>query len=182
MANDTAKTSTINFVPVQGVFTPDAELVTLIGPAGTPFYAEPDPQQSGLHITNSTIDSSPIGATTPSTAVFASGQVIAAPTGATDLANKQYVDYYAAGLSWKEPALAASLGNIASLSGPQTIDSVSLVAGDRVLVKDQDDASENGIYTVQTGAWTYAIGGDVWSEYIGAIIFIVKGSQGGSIV
>lgn len=180
MANETALTSTINFVPVQGVFTPDAELVTLIGPGGTPFYAAPDPDQSGLHITNSTIDSTTIGATTPSTGVFSSGQVIATPTGATDIANKQYVDYYAAGLSWKEPALVATLTNLTSLSGLQTIDSVTLVAGDTVLVKDQSTASQNGIYTASAGAWTRSIGGDVWSEYVGAIIFIVKGSQGGS--
>ena len=56
MSNDTAKTITTNIVPVQGIFTPDAELVTLIGPAGTPFDANINPDQSGLHITNSTID------------------------------------------------------------------------------------------------------------------------------
>jgi hypothetical protein len=184
MANQTALTSTINFVPVQGIFTPDAELVTLIGPAGTPFYAQVDPSQSGLNITNSTINSTTIGATTPSTGVFTNisattGQVSTAPTAATDIANKQYVDYYAAGLSWKMPATAATLANI-TLSGLQTIDGVSLIAGDTVLVKNQSNAAQNGIYVVSAGAWTYSVGGDTWNEYIGAIIFIVKGNQGGS--
>jgi hypothetical protein len=35
--NEVAETSTINIVPVQGIFNEDFELITLIGPAGTPF-------------------------------------------------------------------------------------------------------------------------------------------------
>lgn len=50
---------------------------------------------------------------------------------------------------------AATTANI-TLSGPQTIDGVSVVAGDRVLVKDQTTQSENGIYVVETGAWSFA--------------------------
>jgi hypothetical protein len=93
MANEAAKTQTINIVPVQGIFQPEPtfDLITLIGPAGTPFFAKIDPNQSGLNITNSTINSTTIGATTPSTAAFTSGTVAAAPTAATDIANKQYV-------------------------------------------------------------------------------------------
>ena len=101
MANEAAKTQTINIVPVQGIFQPEPtfDLVTLIGPAGTPFYANINPNQSGLHITNSTIDSTTIGATTPSTATFTSAAVLNAPLAPTDITNKQYVDYLAAGLS-----------------------------------------------------------------------------------
>ena len=47
MANDTAKTNTINIVPVQGIFNEDHSLVTLIGPAGTPFDANIDPNNQG---------------------------------------------------------------------------------------------------------------------------------------
>lgn len=43
-----------------------------------------------------------------------------------------------------------------TLSGTQTIDGVVLVAGDRVLVKDQSTASQNGIYVVSAGAWSRA--------------------------
>lgn len=182
MSNQAAVTSTTNIVPVQGIFqpAPTFDLITLIGPAGTPFYALINPNQSGLHITNSTIDSTTIGATTPSTAAFTSGTVAAAPVGATDLVNKQYVDYFAAGLSWKAPVTAASLTNIASLSGLQTIDGVSLAAGETVLVKNQSTAADNGIYVVSAGAWTRSIGADVWDEFIGAITFVVEGTQGGS--
>jgi len=182
MSNAAAVTSTINIVPVQGIFqpAPTFDLITLIGPAGTPFYASIDPNQSGLNITNSTINSTTIGATTPSTAAFTSGTVVAAPVGATDLVNKQYVDYFAAGLSWKQPANAASTVNIASLSGLQTVDTVSLLAGNTVLVKNQTNAADNGIYLVSSGAWTRSIGADTWDEYVGAIIFIVSGTQADS--
>jgi hypothetical protein len=182
MSNEAAVTSTTNIVPVQGIFqpAPTFDLITLIGPAGTPFYASVNPNQSGLNITNSTINSTTIGATTPSTAAFTSGTVAAAPVGATDLVNKQYVDYFAAGLSWKQPANAASTVNIASLSGLQTVDTVSLVAGNTVLVKNQTNAAENGIYLVSSGAWTRSIGADTWDEYVGAIVFIVSGTQADS--
>ena len=182
MSNEAAVTSTTNIVPVQGIFqpAPTFDLITLIGPAGTPFYASVNPNQSGLNITNSTINSTTIGAITPSTAAFISGTVTATPTGATDLVNKQYVDYFAAGLSWKQPANAASTVNIASLSGLQTVDTVSLVAGNTVLVKNQTNAADNGIYVVSSGAWTRSIGADTWDEYVGAIIFIVSGTQADS--
>ena len=122
MSNDTAKTSTINIVPVQGIFTETAELVTLVGPAGTPFYADIDPNQTGLHITNSTIDSSTIGATTPSTGVFTdiqttTGSIATAPSADTDIVNKAYVDAVAQGLDIKASCLTASTANITTLSG-----------------------------------------------------------------
>ena len=55
--------------------------------------------------------------------------------------------------SWGNP------GNI-TLSGPQTVDGVSCVAGDRVLLKWQTAGAANGIYVVQTGAWTRAADAD----------------------
>lgn len=56
----------------------------------------------------------------------------------------------------KVPVRVATTANI-TLSGEQTIDGVAVVAGDRVLVKDQTDTAENGIYNAATGAWTRAI-------------------------
>lgn len=55
----------------------------------------------------------------------------------------------------KAPVKAVSSANL-TLSGEQTVGGVALVDGDRVLVKDQDTASENGIYVVSSGAWTRA--------------------------
>jgi hypothetical protein len=178
-----ADSSVQNLLPVQAYFNTDGSFNTFIG-QGVPFYATANPSQSGLNITSSTINSTTIGATTPSTGIFTNigtttGTVSTAPSGATDIANKQYVDYYAAGLSWKAPVLTATSANI-TLSGLQTINGVTVVAGDRVLVKNQSTASQNGIYTASATAWTYAIGADDWAEYVGAIVFIVDGSLTGT--
>jgi hypothetical protein len=172
-----------NLLPVQAYFNLDGSFNTFIG-QGVPFYATANPSQSGLNITNSTINSTTIGATTPSTGVFTNiatttGTIATAASGPTDIVNKQYVDYFAAGLSWKAPALTATSANI-TLSGLQTINGVTLVAGDVVLVKNQGTASENGIYVASAGPWTYSVGGDTWSEYVGAIIFIASGSLNGT--
>ena len=79
---------------------------------------------------------------------------VAAPTSDTDAANKAYVDAARTGLDVKNSVRVATTANI-TLSGLQTIDSVSLVAGNRVLVKNQTTAADNGIYVVvDGGAWT----------------------------
>ena len=172
-----------NLLPVQAYFDVNNNFVTFIG-QGLPFTASISPEQQDLDITNSIIDSTTIGATTPSTGAFTSlstvtGTITTAATGPTDIVNKQYVDYFAAGLSWKIPAITATSGNI-TLSGLQTINGVTVAAGDTVLVKDQTNSAENGIYIASASAWTYSKGGDVWSEYVGAIIFIASGTLNGT--
>jgi hypothetical protein len=63
-----------------------------------------------------------------------------------DFVTLQQLQNFSAGLSWKNPAFVATDANIDILSAPATIDGVSLLGNERVLVKDQSDASENGIY------------------------------------
>ena len=60
-------------------------------------------------------------------------------------------------LAIKAPVRVATTGSNITLSGLQTIDGVSLAAGDRVLVKDQTDATTNGLYNASTGPWTRTI-------------------------
>jgi hypothetical protein len=60
-------------------------------------------------------------------------------------------------LAVKTPARAATTGANITLSALQTIDGVALAAGDRVLVKDQTDATTNGLYNATTGSWTRTI-------------------------
>jgi hypothetical protein len=60
---------------------------------------------------------------------------------------------YTAEVALKAPVVACTTANI-TLSGEQTIDGIAVVANDRVLVANQTDASENGIYNVSTTAWT----------------------------
>jgi len=175
-----AQSTIQNLLPVQAYFDAQDNFVTFIG-QNKPFSATIDPDQSGLNITSSTINSTTIGALVPSTGNFTNistvtGTISTTPSAATDIANKQYVDYALLGISWKAPAKAATTANI-TLSGAQTIDTVSVVAGDTVLVKNQTLPAQNGIYTVQTGAWTYATGSTTWAQYVGAVIYIVSGGQ-----
>ena len=177
--SDPAKTIDQNILPVQALFNLDNSFNTFIG-QGQPFYATVNPIQSGLTIINSTIDSTTIGANVPSTGVFTNistttGQISTTPSGATDIVNKQYVDYFAAGLSWKQPAAVGTTANI-TLSGLQTIDGYTTLAGDRVLVKNQTNPAQNGIYIASTTAWTYALDANTWDKYIGAVIFVDNGS------
>ena len=171
-----------NLLPVQAYFNADGSFNTFIG-QGVPFYATSNPIQSGLTITNSTLDSSPIGSTTPSTGIFTNiatttGTISTQPTGATDIVNLLALQSYAAGISWKQPCAVATLSNI-TLSGLQTIDSYTTLVGDRVLVKNQSSAANNGIYLAASGTWTRALDADVWQEFVSAITFIEYGTQAG---
>jgi hypothetical protein len=171
-----------NLLPVQAYFNLDGSFNTFIG-QGLPFYATANPVQSGLTITNSTLDSSPIGSTSPSTGVFTNistttGTISTQPTGATDIVNLLALQSYAAGISWKQPCAVATLTNI-TLSGLQTIDGYTTLAGDRVLVKNQSTAANNGIYLASSTAWTRSLDADAWQEFVSAITFIEYGTQAG---
>lgn len=112
---------------------------------------------------------------TTSSPSFAAVNLSADPTTALQAATKQYVDNIAAGLSWKAPVQVATTTNI-TLSGPQAIDGVSVFAGARVLVKDQTTQANNGIYVVQSGAWTRATDMDSWGEVPNASVFVSQGT------
>lgn len=103
---------------------------------------------------------------------------LAAPVNDSDAANKGYVDTVAQGLDAKASARAATTANI-TLSGAQTIDTVSVVAGDRVLVKDQSTASQNGIYVASNTAWSRSSDANTWDELVSAFIFVEEGSANG---
>ena len=101
---------------------------------------------------------------------------LADPTAAQDAATKNYVDLTVQGLDPKASVKAASTANIASLSGTMTIDGVALVAGDRVLVKDQTTTSANGVYVVAAGAWVRAVDLSTWDEHVSAYLFVEQGT------
>lgn len=106
---------------------------------------------------------------------------LADPVAAQDAVTKAYADALAQGYKWKDPVRVATAGNI-TLSGVQTIDSVAVLAGDRVLVRAQTTATQNGIYAAASGAWTRATDFDTASEIIGASCFVSEGASLGNTV
>jgi hypothetical protein len=79
------------------------------------------------------------------------------PTSAADAATKNYVDSLTQGLDSHPSVKAATTANL-TLTGAQTVDGIVLIAAvDRCLVKDQTLSQNNGIYLVQTGAWTESL-------------------------
>jgi len=99
-------------------------------------------------------------------------------------ASVQYCDNKVASelakLDNKQSVRAATTGPIA-LSGAQTIDDVVLTAGNRVLVKDQADAKQNGIYLVAAQAWTRTTDADTGAKLnAGARVYIEEGTVNGT--
>jgi hypothetical protein len=105
---------------------------------------------------------------------------LADPTDAQDAATKAYVDAARSGLDVKQSVRAATTGNV-TLSGTQTIDGVSLIATNRVLVKNQSTASENGIWVVNSSTWSRATDADSDAEVTsGLFTFVEEGTDNGN--
>lgn len=104
---------------------------------------------------------------------------LADATNPQDAVTKAQLDAAVQGLKWKEPVRCATTANIV-LSGIQAIDGVTVVANDRVLVKNQTTAAQNGVYLAAAGAWTRSTDLDVSAESLGASVFISEGTSQGN--
>jgi len=102
------------------------------------------------------------------------------PSANSDASTKSYVDQAVAGLRTRVIAECATTANVNltnALEAGDTIDGVTLVAGDRVLVKDQSTASENGLYlAVSSGAASRDPEHDTIAELSGGMIVVNQGS------
>jgi hypothetical protein len=122
------------------------------------------------------------------TSAFNAGSLVitnvATPSSGTDAANRSYVDTAIAGLNSIFDAKGSvrvattAAGTLAtSFANGQSVDGISLVTGDRILIKNQAAPAENGIYTVAaSGAPTRATDMDAWTEVPGAFVAIEVGS------
>jgi phage-related tail fiber protein len=101
------------------------------------------------------------------------------PSSPLHATTKRYVDELIQGFSIKQSVRA--LGNVdIKLTGLQTIDGVSLKAGDRVLLVNQALRSENGIYVVATGAWVRSTDADNPENFAnGSAVFVTEGTEYG---
>ena len=102
------------------------------------------------------------------------------PAVSSEAATKNYVDQAVAGLRTRVIAEAATTANIdltADLQNGDTLDGVTLVTGDRVLVKDQTDATANGLYlVVASGTASRDPQFDTIAELSGQMIVVNQGT------
>jgi len=92
------------------------------------------------------------------------------------LASQAYVQDELAKLDHKQSVRAGTVENI-TLSAPQTIDGIAVIAGERVLVKNQTTASQNGIYVVNATGWVRASDANTNGELTsGMIVGIEEGT------
>jgi len=142
---------------------------------------------SSVHFTQSSIDHGSIAGLSDDdhpqymkadgTRAFTGAVAGVSPTSGNHLATKAYVDAKSEGRDPKDAVRAATTGNI-TLSGLLTIDGITLVAGDRVLVKAQSTGSQNGIYVAASGAWTRAEDADSNAEVTqGLWVCVTEGTQ-----
>jgi hypothetical protein len=102
------------------------------------------------------------------------------PSSSSEAATKNYVDNLVAGLRTRAVARVGSTANVviaSELENGDTIDGVTLVTGDRVLLKNQSTASQNGLYiVVASGAASRDTEFDTIEELAGQLILISEGS------
>lgn len=138
----------------------------VVAPAGT---------LSGSTLASGVTASSLTSLGTIASLVVTAGTISTTPSASTDIANKSYVDTVAQGLDTKASVVAATTVDI-TLSGAQTIDGISIVAADRVLVKNQTLSQNNGLYLCASGAWTRTTDMNTWAQVPGAYVFVEDGT------
>ena len=104
------------------------------------------------------------------------------PSAAGDAVPKSYVDSLVEGLAWKDSCRVATQANINLSSPGATIDGITMASGDRVLVRAQTTASQNGIYIWNGAAvaMTRSLDANVFAELEQAVVTIEEGTSAGA--
>jgi hypothetical protein len=98
------------------------------------------------------------------------------PTNPQDAATRAWVlANITGGVVSSTTAKAATTANI-TLSATQTIDGIALSVNDVCLVKNQTTPANNGVYSVQSGAWTRVPAMDTWAEVPGMLVSVQQGT------
>jgi len=169
-------TSTFNNVTIDGTLDMSSGTVGTITGLATPTNAT-DAATKGYVDTADALKLNLTGGTLSGAIAMGTNKItgLGTPTADADAVTKSYVDAIAQGIDAKASVVAASTANL-TLSGAQTIDGVSVIAGDRVLVKDQSTASNNGIYLCASGSWTRTTDADTYAELVAAYTFVEGGT------
>jgi len=104
---------------------------------------------------------------------------LAAPSATGDAATKGYVDSLVEGLAWKDSCRVATQANLNLASPGATIDGITMASGDRILVRAQSTASENGIYVWNgaASAATRALDASTFPELEQAVTTVEEGTS-----
>lgn len=104
---------------------------------------------------------------------------LASPADAGDAATKGYVDSLVEGLAWKDSARVSTQGNLNLSSPGATIDGITMSTNDRVLVRAQTTASQNGIYiwNGDSTAMTRSLDASTFAELEQAVVSIEEGTD-----
>lgn len=115
-------------------------------------------------------------------AVTNAKQNFGTPSASTDVVIKSYLESYVANqlgaINLKDAVVVATTTNwtlATAFASGQVVDGYTLVTGDRILIKNQTTASENGIYTVNaSGAPTRATDADTEGDILDAVVWVSK--------
>lgn len=104
------------------------------------------------------------------------------PNASHEPATREYVDSILEGLNWKIPVRVAAPANVDLANPGATINGITMVVGDRVLLPSQTSSAQNGIY-VWSGAsttLTRSLDANTADELEQAVVTVEEGTSAGA--